>query len=84
MSECDKAEIVGYIEQNPQQIKWINFLKEREIEIVNDLEEMMSEGFGFEGCPLIKADKRWLSIAKTHIQQGFMAAVRAVARPNGD
>lgn len=26
-------------------------------------------------------DKRWVSIAKTNLQQGFMAAVRAVAQP---
>lgn len=25
---------------------------------------------------------RWLSIAKTHIEQGFMAARRAIARPD--
>jgi hypothetical protein len=27
-------------------------------------------------------DQRWVSIARTHLQQGFMAAVRAVAKPN--
>ena len=26
-------------------------------------------------------DQRWVSIAKTNLQQGFMAAVRAVAQP---
>lgn len=26
-------------------------------------------------------DRRWVSIAKTNLQQGFMAAVRAVAQP---
>ena len=26
-------------------------------------------------------DQRWVSIAETHLQQGVMAAVRAVARP---
>lgn len=26
-------------------------------------------------------DKRWLSIGKTHLQQGFMAAIRSIARP---
>lgn len=28
-------------------------------------------------------DQRWLSIAETHLQQGMMAAVRSVAKPNG-
>lgn len=26
-------------------------------------------------------DQRWVSIAQTHLQQGIMAAVRAVAQP---
>ena len=26
-------------------------------------------------------DQRWVSIAETHLQQGFMAAVRSIARP---
>ncbi len=26
-------------------------------------------------------DKRWLAVAKTDLQKGFMAAVRAVAKP---
>ncbi len=73
MSECDKAKIVGYIEQTPTQIDNINALKTYEIEIVKFLEALTNN-----------AHPRWLSIAKTHIQTGFMAAVRAVARPLGD
>lgn len=75
MSECDKAKIVGYIEQTPEQIDLINKLKTLEIEAIGTLGGVAA---------LIKNDARWMSIAKTHIQQGFMAAVRAVARPNGD
>jgi hypothetical protein len=26
-------------------------------------------------------DKRWVSIGKTHLQQGFMAALRGIAQP---
>lgn len=26
-------------------------------------------------------DARWLAIGKTHLQQGFMAAIRAIAKP---
>lgn len=28
------------------------------------------------------ADQRWVGIGKTHLQQGFMALVRSVAKPN--
>jgi len=30
---------------------------------------------------LVATDKRWVSIGKTHLQQGFMAAIRGVAQP---
>lgn len=78
MSECDKAKIVGYVEQSPEQINGINTLKSIEISVVEILDKYLRDETAE------KADKRWMSIAKTHIQQGFMAAVRAVARPNGD
>lgn len=29
------------------------------------------------------ADPRWVAIAKTHLQQGFMALTRAIAKPEG-
>lgn len=29
----------------------------------------------------VSVDQRWVSIAETHLQQGIMAAVRAVAKP---
>lgn len=28
-----------------------------------------------------RTDKRWVAIGKTHLQQGFMAAIRGVAQP---
>ena len=28
-----------------------------------------------------ETDKRWVAIGKTHLQQGFMAALRGVAQP---
>jgi len=77
MSECDKAKIIGYVEQTPKQIEAINLLKEAEIECVALINVYLNTNE-------IDIDKRWMAIAKTHIQQGFMAAVRAVARPNGD
>ncbi len=80
MTDCDKAKIVGYIEQTPLQIETINKLKEMEINVVECFEAMNS----VSSVGKLSMDHRWLAIAKTHIQQGFMAAVRAVARPNGD
>ncbi len=76
MSDCDKDKIVGYVAQTPEQIDTINLLKKMEIEIIDSLKII------FESCQPV--DARWMSIAKTHMQEGFMAAVRAIARPNGD
>lgn len=76
MSECEKAKIVGYVEQSPAQIEAINRLKSFEIEVLNEWEAVKHL--------VEKFDPRWMSIAKTHFQEGFMAAVRAIARPNGD
>ena len=76
MSECDREKIVGYAKQSDMALEAINGLKIIEIETLN----------GFEAWfhPEQKFDARWKSIARTHIQQGFMAAVRAIARPHGD
>jgi len=30
---------------------------------------------------LTNVDERWLAIARTHLQQGYMAAIRAIAKP---
>ena len=29
------------------------------------------------------ADERWVAIGKTHLQEGFMALTRAIAKPEG-
>ena len=39
-----------------------------------------NNSFGTEGMP--ELDKRWLAIAKTDLQKGFMAATRSVAKPD--
>lgn len=77
MSECDKAEIVGYLQQTQEQINAINEFKQLEIDVVRAIDTYFDPG-----APSI--DKRWMSIAKTHVQLAMMAAVRAIARPNGD
>lgn len=34
-----------------------------------------------QGLPPVMIDKRWLSIARTQLQQGYMALVRSITRP---
>jgi len=67
-----KEKITGYRELDQNDINVIN-----EIKAIGKSLEMIIDGLQlYEGV-----DKRWLSIAKTHLQQGLMAAVRSVAKP---
>lgn len=58
-------------------------LTQEEKDIMNVIKEA-GNGVGEVIAALSKNpqyDQRWLSIGSTHIQQGFMAILRAVARP---
>lgn len=71
------SDIKGYKPLSEEQKDVVNLLKEHEqiaIDIMN--------AFSMVSAPPI--DERWMAIAKNHIQQGFMAAVRSVSRPDGD
>lgn len=50
----------------------MNLLKDKEQEVLALIEGLNKAA---------SYDKRWIAIGRTHIEQGFMAAVRAVARP---
>jgi hypothetical protein len=66
-------EIKGYRELSPMEVAMINDVKDvAELvgRLVNNVDQL-------ETYP----DKRWIAIAKTHLQQGFMALTRAVAKP---
>ena len=65
--------ITGYRELDQDEIGRMNQGKELEYECMKLLDFHLGAG----------ADPRWIAIARTHIQQGFMAQGRAVARPTG-
>lgn len=65
--------IKGYRDLSQQEIDEMNTIKQHA-----EMIRVLVEGVGaFDG-----ADQRWVSIAKTHLQQGFMALVRSVAKPD--
>jgi hypothetical protein len=67
--------IVGYRELNEEEIAQMNDIKEVGATIgslVAHLEELSDAKH---------VDARWVSIGKTHLQQGLMALVRAIAQP---
>lgn len=64
-------------------IKGYRELTENEIDTINSIKETAEEvGAIIEGMTdWDGADQRWVAIAKTDLQKGFMALVRAVAQP---
>ena len=64
--------ITGYRELTKNEIDTINSIKETAEEVGAIIESMaVRDGI----------DQRWVAIAKTDLQKGFMALVRAVAQP---
>lgn len=65
-------DIKGYRDLSEFDITRVNTIKDTEA-IVGQLWQEISDDSD--------VDKRWLAIAKTHFQEGFMAFVRAVTQP---
>ena len=66
--------ISGYRELTQEEIDQMNALKAVGAQLGLLIKNMKQDP---------DVDQRWLSIAETHLQQGIMAAVRSVAKPNG-
>ena len=67
--------VQGYEPLSQAQVDLINIVKRAEqtvLQIVRDLNDDAD------------IDPRWLAIGKTHLETGFMAVCRSIARPNGD
>lgn len=61
-------------------------LTEQEIALMNEGKALAEQVGAFlekvDGTAITPPiDKRWLSIGRTHLQQGFMAVIRAIAQP---
>ncbi len=65
--------IKGYRDLSQTEINQMNAIKD----IANKVGAIID---ALEDDPNV--DKRWLAIAKTDLQKGFMAAVRSVAKPD--
>jgi hypothetical protein len=68
----DTSLIAGYRRLSEREIASINAIKATERAVLQLLHQIRDSE---------DADQRWVTIAKTDIQKGFMALVRAVARP---
>ncbi len=72
MVDNQHKKITGYRDLSEEEIALMNEVKE----ISADVGVMVKK---LEDNPTL--DARWVAIAKTDLQKGFMAAVRAVAQP---
>ena len=70
--ENQHKKIKGYRDLTKAEIDAMNAIKSEGERLKFLIEEMREE---------VSLDQRWVSIAETHLQQGIMAAVRAVAQP---
>ena len=73
--ENQHRHITGYRELNPTEIDMMNAVKCM-AEKVGALVDLLDVAEGYADI-----DKRWVAIARTELQQGFMALTRAIARP---
>ena len=70
--ENQHKQIIGYRDLSQEEIDLMNMVKGlaakagAELEIVNAAPD---------------TDKRWVAIARTHLQEGFMALTRSIAKP---
>ena len=64
-------------------IKGYRDLTQSEIDLMNALKAKAEEiGALLETIAIVEGvDQRWLAIGKTDLQKGFMAAIRAIAKP---
>lgn len=74
MVDNQHKKIIGYGELSEAEIKLMNQLKELAAQVGHLVAEVLAAAGTPEG-------KRWGAIAKTQLQQGFMALTRAVALP---
>lgn len=70
--ENQHRNITGYRELTEREIDFMNHVKAYANELGDMFERLSQES---------EIDKRWLAIAKTQLQQGFMALTRSIARP---
>jgi len=65
--------IKGYRDLSEQEIELMNEGKELAVQVGDYIEKLMAAD---------DVDRRWISIGKTQLQQGFMAAIRGIAQPS--
>lgn len=71
--------IKGYRDLSATEIASMNEVKELAALVGNLIDKLATEDPQL--LDSISVDKRWLAIAKTDLQKGFMSLVRSIAQP---
>jgi uncharacterized protein YpuA (DUF1002 family) len=72
MTQHAPLPVAGYGTQSSANVALVNQAKRLEEQVLRHLDRLMDNP---------ETDKRWAAIARTNIEQGFMAANRAVLKP---
>lgn len=72
MVDNQQQKITGYRDLSPAELDDINDGKNLSISVGKFIERLEKEP---------DVDKRWLAIAKTDLQKGFMSLIRSIAKP---
>lgn len=67
------TDIQGYRKLSDQELDLINEIKNKEYDLAHFWKEVGNDD--------VIIEPRWMAVAKTHFEEGFMALVRAVTKP---
>ena len=84
MTEHKGLPVSGYQPQSEAKVALVNEFKQDEERLLRKIDDLFAHErapLRFEGREVFQPDGRWLSVAQTHFQQGFMALNRAVFQP---
>lgn len=72
MTEHQGLPVQGYRPQSDEAVSKVNGFKQQEERLLRELDMMRNNA---------DYDQRWLAVARTHFEEGFMALNRSVFRP---
>lgn len=89
MTDHKGLPVAGYQPQSDAKVQLVNEFKADEERLLRKLEWLMDTNQVFKpsevaappGAVAHKYDARWIAVARTHFQEGFMALNRAVFQP---
>jgi hypothetical protein len=78
MVDNQHKKIIGYRDLSQAEINAMNHAKKLATDVGTFADDLRDSAAWLEH---VEVDQRWLAIARTQLQQGFMALNRAIAKP---